>query len=276
MRRVNTLIQQCLNPASQSNPVTKPPANHLRKRQTLTEAQRRYPLLRKALERVQQEASTRSGRYLRRLDCIHASGSRTHQQTWDAVGILINPMLARMDFPTLTLGWLDDNGELHLNRQRSLVEDSDLTPSRVSRTLHALEKAGYLYRVFIRLFISGKGWITRVAIRLRRQFFTDLGLAHELHQVLKHKQKQRIQQLQEAEAKRLQNKLIENNAKHQRKESHIKAQGKHRISQTEQSNRALQELLNKRNDLLLHLMSKYPELTEEQLKNFINQRYPLP
>lgn len=71
MLRINTLL---------SAYVTQTPPS-----KTLAEAQCRYPLLRLAFERIAEEVEHRSGCYLRRLDSIHASGSRTHQQTWDAL-----------------------------------------------------------------------------------------------------------------------------------------------------------------------------------------------
>lgn len=277
MQHAKILIQQCLT--AQELPKPKAPTvapTSAKPRQTLTERQRAFPLLRKASERITLEVGNRAGKYLRRLDSIHASGSRTHQQRWNALGILKDLMLARMDLATLALGWVDQKGELHLNRQCGLVQDSDLSPSCVSRTLKALEWATYLERKIARRFEQGKGWVTSIAIFFTRRFFIDLGLGLELDRVLKRKQKQRAQQLQEAESKRQQQKLTADAGAHIRKESHLKAQGRLRNQKADQATSERAAIIRQRTDVALDLRDRHPELTDQEIRDWVNQKYPLP
>lgn len=280
MQLASALIQQCLTPApKQTNSIPKAASSSAApKRPTLTDAQRRYPLLRLAAERVKLEVDKRARRYLRRLDCIHASGSRTHQQRWDALGQIHESMLSRMDLATLAIGWVDDKGELRLNRQRTLAEDSQLSDCRVSRTLAALERAGYVSRKYTKLYEQGKGWVTRTAIRLRRQFFIDLGLGHELQKVLERKQRQRDKQLQEASGKRQQQKLSDDAEKQIRRESHARSQGKRRVEQEEQQAQTkpvTSNLARKRLEFTMALLAEHPDMTDAQIAELVNEHLPL-
>ena len=281
MHCASTLIQNRF--AAQEAPRPKAPKGNCRangstarKRSTLTERQRAFPLLQKASERIAEEVEHRSGRYLRRLDQIHASGSRTHQQRWDALDDLKEVMMTRMDLVTLVLGWVDEQGELHLNRQCGLVDDSDLTPSRVSRTLKALEQAGYLSRKITHHFKQGQ-WVTHIAIRLRPQFFIDLGLGHELNKVQERKQKQRAQQLQEAAGKRQQQKLMGDAQQQIRRESHARAQGKRRVEQEQQRVQRQPYVAGRsrqRTELAIALRAEHPELTDQQVIALVNKHLP--
>lgn len=253
----------------------KPPTHRVGRR-TLTERQRRYPLLRLAADRVKHEAETREQRYLRRLDCIHLSGSRTHQQRWEALAILIESLLSRMDLTNLCLGWLDNKGEFHLNRQRILVEDSLLTPSRVSRTLKALEQGGYLTRKYERYYSPERAdWLTRTTIRLRRQFFIDLGLGHELAKVQDRKKIQHAKAMQEAINACNQRKLIEDARKQRCKESHARSQGYHRAKQQSTGLLKKVEWIAKRNATLFRLRADHPELSDAEMIKIITQQFPL-
>lgn len=138
-------------------------------------------LLGKAVERIQEEAKNRQGRWLRRLDCLSSAGYRTYQQKWDTLALIAGPMLARLDFSTMILGYYQD-GEYRLNRQRGLSEDSGVNEWTVSRLLSDLEAAKYIRRKQRRIFHNGKQWITRTTINVRAQFFIDLGLGHLLAQ----------------------------------------------------------------------------------------------
>lgn len=166
-------------------------------------------VLGEAARRVKAEAKARTGRHLRRLDRIHLSGCRTRQPRWDALAAIIEPVLTRLDLATLVLGWLDTDGQFRLNRQRGLAEAAGLTDSRVSRTLTALEAAGYVRRKQRRLFAEWGRWITRTTIHLRPRFFIDLGLGHLLAKARDHKKAQRVTRLESATAKRQAQRLNE-------------------------------------------------------------------
>ena len=161
------------------------------RKRTLTELQR-YTVLGRAAARVREEARCRQCKWLRPLDTFQESGYRTSQTRWNAIAEMIEPMLARMDFATLTLGWLDqESGHFRFNRQRGLSEDTTLKEWTVSRSLKALEAAKYVRRKFLRSYHNGLGWITRVAIIIRPRFFIHLGLEQELARVREKKKAQR-------------------------------------------------------------------------------------
>lgn len=257
----------------------------VRPRQTLTAAQLRFPVLRLAFEHIEEEATERKGRYLRRLDRIHASGSRTHQQVWDALRAIRSALLARVNLATLVLGWFDAQGELHLNRQSGIAEDSDLTPSRVSRTFKALERAGYMVRKPKRFCERGR-WITRMAIRFTYQFFTDLGLAHVLAKTQQKHKAQQEKKCQAAQQKRQQQRLHEAVLKQTRQAAQHKAQSKQPSGSAPQAlhgvklrpmpmNAAQAELSRQRTKAALLLQAEHPEATPQQLIDWINERYPL-
>lgn len=194
-----------------------------RRPRALSEKQR-DGLLGTAAARVAEEARDRGRRWLRRLDTIHASGCRTKRQRWDALAALVEPMLARVDLATLALGWLDENGAFRLNRQRGLAEDTGLSECRVSRTLSALEAAGYVRRRVRRIFKRGEAWVTRVTIHLRPRFFIDLGLGHQLAEARTRKKAQREIKLRDVKARQQREAVQELGDAHQRRQSHRKAQ----------------------------------------------------
>ncbi|MFC0669446.1 hypothetical protein ACFSKY_06380 [Azotobacter chroococcum] len=208
-----------------SAPLSAAVAGHAagRRPRALSEKQRRG-LLGTAAARVAEEARERKRRWLRRLDTIHASGCRTKRQRWDALAAMAEPMLARLDLATLALGWLDENGAFRLNRQRGLAEDTGLSECRVSRTLSALEAAGYVRRRVRRIFKHGQQWVTRVTIHLRPRFFIDLGLGHQLAEARTRKKAQRESLLRGVKVREQQAAIQELGAAMQRKSSHRKAQ----------------------------------------------------
>jgi DNA-binding transcriptional ArsR family regulator len=194
-----------------------------RRPRALSEKQR-GGLLGTAAARVAEEARDRKRRWLRRLDTIHASGCRTKRQRWDALAALVEPMLARVDLATLALGWLDENGAFRLNRQRGLAEDTGLSECRVSRTLSALEAAGYVRRRVRRIYRNGQQWVTRVTIHLRPRFFIDLGLGHQLAEARTRKKAQREIKLRDVKARQSREAIQELGDAALRKQSHRKAQ----------------------------------------------------
>ncbi|SER49009.1 MULTISPECIES: hypothetical protein [Pseudomonas] len=157
-----------------------------------------------AVERVKTEARERHGKWLRRFDCLHLSGRRTRQERWNSFAAIMGPALARVDLATMVLGYVNDNGEFRLNRQRGLSEDSGISESAVSRVLSSLEEAQYIRRKQRRLFHNGQRWITRTMIILRPRLFIDLGLAHQLAQARTRKKEKRRLQLAEFARRKLQ------------------------------------------------------------------------
>jgi hypothetical protein len=159
----------------------------------LSDKQKSYMggLLGTAVERVREEAKERKCRWLRDFDCFQLAGNRTYQQRWDSLADIIEPMLARLDIATMTLGWLDAQGEYHLNRQRGLSEDSKSREWTVSRTLKALESAKLVRRKFRKIRQHGTRWITRVTIHIRPRFFIQLGLGYLLAEVRTEKKAKR-------------------------------------------------------------------------------------
>lgn len=240
----------------------------------LSDKQRRYPIIGQTVERVREEVKYRKRKYLRRLDTIHLSGSRTHQQTWTAVGSLIEPIMARLDLSTLCLGWMDKDGVFRLNRQRGLAEDSGLTECRVSRTLAALEAARYIRRKFHKLYKNGQ-WVTRVTIRILPRFFIDLGLGHLLSQARKCKQEARREKMAKTQATQAQEKVVQISDAAIRKESHIKAQARGRIQRSEAERAEMQRMQRLRSEEAFNLRADYPELTDQQIIALVKQKYPI-
>lgn len=194
-----------------------------RRPRALTAAQR-DTLLGLAAERIAEEAKSRTCRWLRRLDSIHISGCRVKQQRWDALSRLAEPLLARVDLATLALGWLDGKtGAFRLNRQRGLAEDTGLSESCVSRTLTALEAAGYLRRRVRRIFKHGKHWVSRVTIHVRPRFFIDLGLGYQLAEERTKKKARRNRVLAALGIQQSRERLQAIADQHERKASHQKA-----------------------------------------------------
>ena len=242
---------------------------------TLTDKQKiSFPFLPVALERIEEEAEERGSRWLRRLDCIHASGCRTKQQVWTAVRAISGPMFARLDMATLCLGWLDKNGIFRLNRQRGLAEDSGLTDSRVSRTLFALEQAGYVRRKIRRIYKQGVSWVSRVSIYLRPRFFIDLGLGYQLAKARNASRKRRERQLKEADKHQKVIAMNERTASELRSESHNRANGRRRREAEEKTREDNFEYAKKRVDLIGHLLELHPDVPHSEIIKAVNQKYP--
>lgn len=189
-------------------------------------------LFNKAIARVHEEADKREGKFLRRFDDIN--DSRTYQQRWDALAELIGPLCARLDLAQLVVGWLDKNGKMHVNRQRKLCEDSGVREWTLSRLLTDLERAGYVRRKFRRIFHKGTKWITRVTLHVRRRFFIDLGLGHELAEAQTRKRVERRTVLGVAQNNRKAAFTKEQAAAKVRKDSHEGAQRAARRKQQQQ------------------------------------------
>lgn len=176
-------------------------------------------LLAKAVERVADEARNRQARWLRRLDCLSPAGYRTYQQKWETLARIVGPMLARLDFSTMILGYYQD-GEYRLNRQRGLSEDSGVNEWTVSRLLSDLEAAKYIRRKQRRIFHNGKQWITRTTINVRAQFFIDLGLGHLLAQARTDKKARLKKAVEQHGAAAKAEALAERSKARERKQSH--------------------------------------------------------
>lgn len=283
MRRVRTYLPstpEAAEYAGLNSPDPVPPlAGHEagRRPRRLTLKQRaNFPFLGYAVERVEEEARSRAGRWLRRLDTIHRSGCRTKQQRWDALAAVIETMLARMDIATLCLGWLDDDGAFRLNRQKGLAEDSGLAPWRVSRLLSALERAKYTKRKYRRVYQNGRKWITRVTIHLRPQFFIDLGLAHELSQARSKKKKERLEKLLEIANRKQAQALHELAEKQRRKESHRRAQGARRAAEEEAARAAKIAASIARNYAWSRFQQENPHLSDSEKIAAFNKLHPPP
>lgn len=251
------------------------PAGHAagRRPRSLSDKQR-ATFLGLAVARVNEEARTRAGRWIRRLDTIHKSGVRTKQQRWDALAAMAEPIFARVDLATLCLGWLDDSGAFRLNRQRGLAHDGDLTECRVSRTLADLERAGYVRRRVRRIFKNGQHWVSRVTIHLRPRFFIDLGLGHKLAEARTAKKIVREKRLREIAARRQQSALQELTDRQQRRESHRRAEGARRagVAKIEDARREQRE--RARQDDFFRLASAHPDKTPTELRAMLDRLHP--
>jgi len=234
----------------------------------------RATLLGTAAARIAEEARHRGRRWLRRFDTIHASGCRTKRQRWEALATLAEPLLARVDLATLALGWLDDRGVFRLNRQRRLAEDGALTECRVSRTLGALEAAGYVRRKLRRIYKHGRHWITRVTIHLRPRLFIDLGLGHQLAEARTRAKARRESLLRAAGARAQQTVIQELADAQQRRESHKRAQGARRAREDEQANVASFQQARERTMRLGELASQHPGLSRAELIALLDRLYP--
>lgn len=212
-----------------------------RRPRALTDAQR-GTLLGLAAERIAEEAQNRACRWLRRLDTIHISGVRTKRQRWDALAKMAEPLLARLDLATLALGWLDgQTGAFRLNRQRGLAEDTGLSECCVSRTLTALESAGYLRRRVRRIFKHGKHWVSRVTIHIRPRFFIDLGLGHQLAEERTRKKAKRDKVLAALGMQKSRDRLQAMVEQSARKRSHLKATQARAKQEAEQAEQLRQD-----------------------------------
>lgn len=251
------------------------PAGHAagRRPRSLSDKQR-ATFLGLAVARVNEEARTRAGRWIRRLDTIHKSGVRTKQQRWDALAAMAEPIFARVDLATLCLGWLDDSGAFRLNRQRGLAHDGDLTECRVSRTLADLERAGYVRRRVRRIFKNGQHWVSRVTIHLRPRFFIDLGLGHKLAEARTAKKIVREKRLREIAARRQQSALQELTDRQQRRESHRRAEGARQSSAVAQANVRRLDAARARAEALTALVAQHPDKSRAELVAMLDRLHP--
>lgn len=251
------------------------PAGHAagRRPRSLSDKQR-ATFLGLAVARVNEEARTRAGRWIRRLDTIHKSGVRTKQQRWDALAAMAEPIFARVDLATLCLGWLDDSGAFRLNRQRGLAHDGDLTECRVSRTLADLERAGYVRRRVRRIFKNGQHWVSRVTIHLRPRFFIDLGLGHKLAEARTAKKIVREKRLREIAARRQQSALQELADRQQRRESHRRAEGARQSSAVAQANVRRIDAARARVEALTALVAQHPDKSRAELVAMLDRLHP--
>lgn len=251
------------------------PAGHAagRRPRSLSDKQR-ATFLGQAVARVNEEARTRAGRWIRRLDTIHKSGVRTKQQRWDALAAMAEPIFARVDLATLCLGWLDDSGAFRLNRQRGLAHDGDLTECRVSRTLADLERAGYVRRRVRRIFKNGQHWVSRVTIHLRPRFFIDLGLGHKLAEARTAKKIVREKRLREIAARRQQSALQELTDRQQRRESHRRAEGARQSSAVAQANVRRIDAARARVEALTALVAQHPDKSRAELVAMLDRLHP--
>lgn len=251
------------------------PAGHAagRRPRALSDKQR-ATFLGLAVARVNEEARTRAGRWIRRLDTIHKSGVRTKQQRWDALAAMAEPIFARVDLATLCLGWLDDSGAFRLNRQRGLAHDGDLTECRVSRTLADLERAGYVRRRVRRIFKNGQHWVSRVTIHLRPRFFIDLGLGHKLAEARTAKKIVREKRLREIAARRQQSALQELTDRQQRRESHRRAEGARQSSAVAQANVRRIDAARARAEALTALVAQHPDKSRAELVAMLDRLHP--
>jgi hypothetical protein len=227
-----------------------------------------------AAARVTAEASTREGRWLRRLDTIHKSGCRTKQQRWNALAAMAEPMLARMDIATLCLGYLDSTGAFRLNRQRGLAHDGGLSECSVSRTLAALETARYVKRKLRRIYYQGRAWVTRVTIHIRPQFFIDLGLGHLLADARTKKKATRAKKLRHIGAEQQQQAIQELADKQMRRESHKKAEGARRVREEEQTKVASLATARARAETWTRLIEQNPTASPTALRAMLDKLHP--
>ncbi len=174
----------------------------------LTDAQRKNPLIRDALSRLQGISTTYRGKYLRRLDTVHG-GRRTRIEVFQTFELVAEPMLARLDLATGVEGYFDvDDGCFVLNTQCNIAEDAGITPQRMSRFIGILVAAGYTYQRSerIRLDETDEDGLhlvrTRVMVRLTKQLWIDLGLGYVYERAQKAAKKRRVAQLIEVDLRR--------------------------------------------------------------------------
>lgn len=168
-----------------------PATSHSRRKRTssprgLTEKQLKNPFIRSANERWSGLMDpAKQGKWLRRLDNIHASGRRSRSELWCNLAAIAGPVLARLDIATLACGWYGDDGIFCLNTQGGIAEDARLRDWQLSRLFAALERAGYLIRRSKAVWVAESGqtsgmFKTRMLIMFTPLFFRDLGLGWQL------------------------------------------------------------------------------------------------
>lgn len=219
-----------------------------------------------AAKRVAHEAKHRGRVFLKALDRNHKSGCRTKQQRWDALAAIAPTLLSCYDIATGILGWLDADGEMRLNRQRLLAEKSGMTDCRVSRTLGALEQAGYIRRKFRRLFKDGKRWITRVMIHLRPRFFIDLGLGHLLASAKNKAKAKRAKTINGVQQRRLVIAGAELAKQARRTEQRHRARAKQQRAQVQFEQQLQESQVRTEAHLIAELMANNPNLTPAQIR----------
>jgi hypothetical protein len=235
----------------------------------LSDAQRRT-FLGEAARRVKVEASERKGKWLRSLDCVHLSGRRVRQEIWSKFAAVAEPMMARVDIATMVLGWMDNEGQFHLNLQNGLAVDAEIHQCALSRMLKLLEKARYIRREQKRLYHNGRQWITRTMIILRPRMFIELGLAHQLKQARERKKEKRRLKLQEIQRREQQKSLQQAEAAVAKQARRRAFQARERIVTENQQQEQQIEFNRRRAELAVQLNQQNPSLTGSALTQAVD------
>lgn len=251
--------------AKLSGELPSPPVSAGRRDGKLSQKQARG-FLGEAAKRVAYEAKHRDRTFLKALDRTHKSGCRTKQQRWDALAAIAPTLLSCYDIATGILGWLDADGEMRLNRQRLLAEKTGMTHCRVSRTLSALEQAGYVRRKFRRLFKDGKRWITRVMIHLRPRFFIDLGLGHLLASAKNKAKAKRAKAINGAAQRRLAIAGADLARQARRTEHRQRARAKQQRAQAQFEQQLQESQVRTEAHLIAELIANNPSLTPAEIR----------
>lgn len=251
--------------AKLSGELPSPPVSAGRRDGKLSQKQARG-FLGEAAKRVAYEAKHRDRTFLKALDRTHKSGCRTKQQRWDALAAIAPTLLSCYDIATGILGWLDADGEMRLNRQRLLAEKTGMTNCRVSRTLSALEQAGYVRRKFRRLFKDGKRWITRVMIHLRPRFFIDLGLGHLLASAKNKAKAKRAKAINGAAQRRLVTAGADLARQARRTEQRQRARAKQQRAQAQFEQQLQESQVRTEAHLIAELIANNPSLTPAEIR----------
>ncbi|MBS7349659.1 MAG: hypothetical protein KIG95_05790 [Comamonas sp.] len=122
--------------------------------------------------------SRNRNRVLPRLN-RHPSGRLVRVEVYETLEKTANSLLCRLDLATGTLGWVDEQGRMHLCNQRQLAADCGVSTSALSRLFELMEHAGYVKRS-IRLLTKRQSkylWTvrTQTIITFTPAFFCDLG-----------------------------------------------------------------------------------------------------
>lgn len=163
---------------------------------------------------------------------------------------------------------------MHVNRQRKLCEDSGVREWTLSRLLSDLERAGYVRRKFRRIFHKGTKWITRVTIHVRRRFFIDLGLGHELANAQTRKRVERRTVLGVAQDTRKAAYTKEQAAAKVRKDSHEGAQRAARRKQQQQQSVTKAEYKRAWTAAWVEFAQARPDLTGRQRSEVFAREHP--
>lgn len=236
---------------------------------TLSDDQRRT-FLGEAARRIKIEACERKGAWLRSLDCVHLSGRRVRQEVWSKIAAIAEPMMARVDIATMVLGWMDNDGQFHLNLQNGIAVDAEIHQCSLSRALKLLEKARYIRREQKRLFHDGKRWITRTMIMLRPRLFIELGLAHQLKQARERKKEKRRLKLKEIQRRAQQQALQQAEASMAKQARRRNFQARERIATENQQHEQQVEFNRRRAELAVRLHQQNPSLTGSALTQAVD------